>query len=163
MQKFIKGLQMGKQIRFFMDESDEMEFYKYITGLGGQLITQNLVEVDCDSLQENRQRKVFIRFQNSQVIAGESGRLDMLNSDVIEFVRCMKHENSLNYGRLWMSTREGNLKVKWFNEKYILLSKWIRNTSKISEHKDFYITSGAFNLYRSGVRMLATPCVEVHF
>jgi len=112
MQKFIKGLQMGKQIRFFMDESDEMEFYKYITGLGGQLITQNLVEVDCDSLQENRQRKVFIRFQNSQVIAGESGRLDMLNSDVIEFVRCMKHENFLNYGRLWMSTREGNLKVK---------------------------------------------------
>ncbi|SDP28677.1 hypothetical protein SAMN04487897_1656 [Paenibacillus sp. yr247] len=154
---------MGKQIRFFMSNADELEFCKAVSTLEGQLVTEDFFEINSGFLTENQPRKVYIKFPTSQIIVGNSGRIDVLSSGVIEFVTCISLADSMNYGRLWIQTNESNTKEKWLSAKYNNSSKWIRKTYKINIDKDFYIADDAFKLYESGVRMMATPNTECKF
>ncbi|TYP73259.1 hypothetical protein [Paenibacillus methanolicus] len=154
---------MGKQIRFFMNADDEMAFCNKVYSLGGVLVTRDLVEIRNGFLIENEPRKVYLRFPYSRIMLEDSGQLDVIQSDVIELVRCISRANALTYGRLWLPVKNDSPSEPSLIDAYYQLVRWMKTSCKLNTDKDCYIARGAYRQYKYGVEMMASPNTACRF
>ena len=84
---------MGRQIRFYLINEDEKEFLRFIEKNGGTLIDRQGVILTIENCVQESNHQVNIRFLRSKMIKGHNNRVDVDNSDVIEYL------SSANYHR----------------------------------------------------------------
>lgn len=165
---------MGKQIRFFMDENDEMEFVNYIYSNGDVLIIDKVgVDGNIQIIKDPIELECYNYYLYSpgmRICIRESGFISETFSEVIEFRRAERKGNIMYYGRLWMEMKywdeNSNLvsKSPQLEKKYNLYKRYITKNYKLSQDKDFYIGPHAYDLYLKGeIKTMAGPVVEVKF
>lgn len=151
---------MGRQICFFIAESDEEEFVRFVFESNDFIVSPRNQKLTLKSILDSTYQdlsKYYIVTANSCINQFSSGIIDPTISDVIEFKRSrIEKDNKTFYWRLWAEFKyydedgEVILKEKWFRNKFDSYRKWIKKNYRISKDKDFYIGDGAFKLYNEG-------------
>lgn len=176
---------MGNQIGFFCINEDEMEFIEHITNQGGLLVDSKNQEINSELLKKTPiytskglnpapMLKFYIVFDKSKISVSETGFIEPLYSDVIEFSRSTisfkNNEYYVDPGRIWAEftyyDRNGKLvkKEKFLKEKYNHYKTWIRGNFKLNKDKDYFIGSETYRLYKeNGYRMKSGPMIEESF
>ncbi len=173
---------MGRQIRFFMHGDDEIKFIELVEYFGDSISDRGGNPFDISKLNgfllhkeeitdSSKLTILFIIFPESKLVKRESGYINPVEADVIEFSRCdITDNNQIWEGRLWAEFKyydeNGTLKSKdkWFEQKFNKYRNWIKKNLRISVDKDYYIGEEAYKLYREkGYRMKAGPKVEIKF
>ncbi len=169
---------MGKQIRFFMLNSDEEKFLEYVKESGAQISDKksNPIEIDkfgriIEDKDQPSITQLFITSPESKIIKDENGFIDQILSDVIVFRRCSLTEEKMVWeGRIWAEFKyyddrdELIKKEKWFEQKFNKYRSWIKKNFRISIDKFAYIGEEAYKLYKEkGYRMMNGPKVEIKF
>lgn len=168
---------MGKQIKFYINETKAKEFVDYILSLGGNFVTQRDFQIfydnDFDKIK-NEYGNIFtnihnesfgdIIYQNSINYKGENFRtFNTIFSPVIEFdnSRIFLEDKMVSRGRIYveMSYYENNEKVKKSQELddfYKKLVKWIKKNIPYQEvslngyTSKEYITDDIVELIKAG-------------
>jgi hypothetical protein len=169
---------MGRQIRFFMLNSDEEKFLEYVKESGAQIFDKksNPIEIDkfgriIEDKDQPSITQLFITSPESKIRKDENGFIDQILSDVIVFRRCSLTEKKMVWeGRIWAEFKyyddrdELIKKEKWFEQKFNKYRSWIKKNFRISIDKFAYIGEEAYNLYKEkGYRMMNGPKVEIKF
>lgn len=134
---------MGKQIRFFMGPSDERIFTDVLSGTGSKLVLNNATPILINATQGlGIVDTCYAVFPESRLVTSQSGFIDPVTSDAIEFSRSRIKDNRMMYGRLWVETwyydEDGNKvqKDKWLSNKFNTLCKWVKSKYVQSACKD---------------------------
>lgn len=160
---------MGRQINFYLVGDDETEFTDVILRAGGAFVDEwGMAITEERAIQA--ERKVYIKFLQSQVKMNSSGRVDYPISDVIEFKRSMIRDRNIYLGRLWVEIigfdERGRIRSKdvWLEDKYSSYKRWITRHCKISRDKTCYIGQKTYRLYKEqGFRTCTNSKYDAEF
>ena len=161
---------MGKQIRFYITQTDAKDLIDLIYSNGGILISTAGDELTKDDLEhiadviyiKNKyiDSCVYIKLQNSNLQFDNYKRkyIDYEYSDVIEFSlpRPIKHrENTFSAGRFWYATSYYNknnelIKKTLMKGMFNLLQKYIRKNYIANDDKSEYIGLDCYEKYKRG-------------
>lgn len=167
---------MGRQVNFYMMESDEQEFLRFVRSDREVCISMTAVPssepVPFTVLPDRRTpgwfalflwdvtnspppKLEYIREQNHYVV-------DEYVSEVIEFHRSTMHEDCLVRGRIWAQIKYWDLendppeivtKSEHFQKWYNRLANWIKRRSIRDERGD-YVLPGAAKYAKQGGRLV---------
>ena len=144
---------IGKQISYFFTQVDESLFIKEIEKFGGILVTYKNLNVKSKEIIKYDQ--LWIKSSNSKIHLS-NGIIERDKSEVIEYSRSLKNESqgTIEAGRLWAAMKYSNgetfvEKEIWFKNWYNSYVKWIKNYSKLSTDKGYYIGQDAYILYKA--------------
>lgn len=162
---------MGKQIRFFMTEMDEIVFLETIIENKHVILDDKANILVWKDILTSKTLKLFIALPNPNILYLEGGFVNPITTEVVDFSRCKEWSAKiLNVGRLWVeikyydNTQQSQTKSKQFNEMYNNYVKWIKKHFKISKCKDYYIGTDAYQKYKNeGYIMKAGPNQVVEF
>lgn len=168
------GKSMGKQIRFFMGPEDEKRFLGLVLAQQDLIIKPRIRNCEVDPWRENPEQPdhiIYIVSRDSRIVTRGLGFIDDLQSDVLEFSRCvMRDDRHMDYGRIWFEMRywdeHTNLvqKDKWLSDRFEFYRRWIRKEYRHSNGLDFFVGDQAYEMYREGrVQMMAGPLLAVEF
>ncbi len=176
---------MGKQINFFMLNSDERIFFDYIKEQGDSIIDINLNPIDSNSINGNviytdipldspPLLQFFIISTDSIIKKYKNKYLDTISSDVIEFSRgslqIIGNETILSPGRIWAELKYYNDqnkiigKDKWFQDRTKNYINWIKKNFKSNIEKHYFIGSNTIQeTCDNKYKLMDGPKFEVKF
>jgi hypothetical protein len=169
---------MGRQINFFMAESDELDFLDAVHGMGGAFLSfrqprmGHVSAVDilppqttpfAHEMSIARQQDVPKITTNSFTV-GEFWLLDENNDDLIQFRRSRVSNLIISSGRLWIDTcravwdpvsQEESLvrKSAQFVEFYDAIARWIRREYSKCDANGFWVAPAAKAASSSGIKL----------
>ncbi len=162
---------MGKQIEFFMLKADEEGFLQTVSEANHLIVDEKVSPILLEDAINSIILSLYLISSNSCIFKNNSGFIDAIVSEAIQFSRCMNREEKVvRSGKLWAEfkyydrSKQLTTKNKQFNDMYNLYAKWIKKNFKQSKCKNYYIGNAAYEKYKSeGYLMMAGPQHIVEF
>lgn len=162
---------MGKQIEFFISKLDENGFLQFVSDNNDLIMNDKADAIDVKDAIDTSALSLFIVATNIKVFKSNSGFLDSIVSEAIQFTRgFVNNEKTVRSGRLWAEFKYYDCnhqivtKRKEFNEMFNRYVKWIKKNCKMSRCKKYYIGNHAYKLYKEeGFLMKAGSNYTVEF
>ena len=152
---------MGRQVRFFMAEKDELIFLERILEHGYLILDDKGNTLTVNDAHSSNNLSLFFTFSGAHIIKS-GGFVEQIESEVIQFSRCRCwSKNILESGRIWAEFKYWNSEDKLttkgnqFSEMYTILAKWLKKTMKLSADKEYYIGEQAYQLYKEKIVFFA--------
>jgi len=145
---------VGRQVRFFMTEKDELLFWEKVRGLDYSIFDNEGNTFTVEEASSSNKLSLYLALEDADIVKrGEF--IEQIESEVIQFSRCRCwRENILEPGRIWAEFKYWNsqdeltTKSNKFTERYNVLAKWLKKTMKLSTDKSYYIGEHAYKLYQ---------------
>ncbi len=164
---------MGKQVNFYMTDSDEEDFFSFTrSDRDAVIILDGMTSEDYPCFTDMPEREapfsysvwLWDRDHSPTPILTEIPKhhfflVDRFGSEVIQLSRCSVEEKCLVRGRIWaemaMWESDGTLvrKSKTFEKWYDRLARWIRSHS-VRYDKGVYVMPGAAEFEKQGGRLV---------
>ena len=147
---------MGKQIEFFQAKEDEVEFLQMVADSGYLLVDGNGGKLNIKEAISSKELSLFITFNDSHISISNSGFLDAIISEVIQYSRGLKKENQLEKSRLWMENKYYDFsgtqksKTKELTDMYKIFEKWVKKNYVKSDCCNYYIGQIAYAQFKEG-------------
>ena len=162
---------MGKQVRFFMTNKDEVDFLKAIIQFNNSILDNKAFVLTVEGANSSPNLSLFITARNTNISKDNNGFVDPIVADVIQFSRCMLLEDKyLRNGRLWAEfkyyddSKKLVNKNKGFKDTYNIYEKWIKKNFRLSKCKDYYIANDAYRAYKEDeIILMAGPKQIIEF
>lgn len=166
-----RRLGMGKQIEFFMANTDEIELLHKVSEQKDLILNDKALPMTLEEAANSSSLSLFIVSGEAMVYKSNSGFLDAIVSEAIQFSRGMRRDsNVIRTSRLWAesmyydSNHKLTKKSKYFNDMFSFYVNWIKRNFKPSKCKNYFIGNEAYRLYKEeGYIMLAGPKHIVEF
>ena len=162
---------MGKQVRFFMTNKDEVDFLKAIIQFNNSILDNKAFVLTVEEAKSSTNLSLFITAQNANISKDNNGFVDPIVAEVIQFSRYMLLEDKyLRNGRVWAEfkyyddSKKLVNKSKEFKDTYNIYEKWIKKNFRLSKCKDYYIANDAYRAYKEdGIILMAGPKQIIEF
>ncbi len=162
---------MGRQVNFYMTHEDEQEFLGFVRSTGTIAVfmtTQDSAELlELNELPaEDVEGAYFLCFWNKDISPHPKLKfiteqnhycVDKMESEVVEFLRCVTIDQRLNPGRIWTEITYWDLNEdppvmirkppafeKWYNK----LAAWLRKHGTRSESGYFIMPEASHFVHR---------------
>jgi hypothetical protein len=158
-----------------MDQADENRLLEFIYANEDMLIKVKLVDGKLQSVSpadELTDFKYYIFNKSWKMISDTFFNVDYDSAEAIEYLRPTIRDNKMEPGRFWIEMKYWEkendrdiiiTKNPDLDKKYKLYKKYITKNFRLSKDKHYYISPGAYKLYKQGWKMMAGPIVEVVF
>lgn len=163
---------MGKQVRFFMTNKDEVDFLKVIVQFSNSILDNKAFILTVEEAKSSTSNlSLFIASKNANISKDNNGFVDPIVAEVIQFSRCMLLEDKyLRNGRVWAEFKYYDdrkklvNKSKEFKDTYNIYEKWIKKNFRLSKCKDYYIAKDAYRAYKEdGIIFVTGPKQVIEF
>jgi len=169
---------MGRQIGFFMAKEDIEDIFAFVKERGDTVLSgKNEPILHLDEELESKYFhsesgfQAFIWRDNLKIVKYDTGYLDSWNSEVVEIMSggCDTQNRLLHPGRFYVDMkgfREGAdfFKNKELDDLYETYRKYVKKYFRKSIGKyTYYIGPKAYELYKSGWKMMSGPKIKIVF
>lgn len=176
---------MGKQINFFMLNTDEKDLLDYIFSQGDKIVDAKGNEINMNYLNKDIVYtgeainpppliQFFIVSKESIIVKSKSNFIDQITSDVIEVSRStIKHKNgekTITSGRIWAefkyydSNRQLKKKEKWFQQKLNNYINWVKKNLTPNKDKDFFVGRNTYKKIKDeNYKAMSGPQYKIYF
>jgi len=162
---------MGRQVNFFVDQKDVVEFVTYVCQRGGLFLNRRGTRIDDPRSQSMTTSRMYIWTKGRKVVTDDI--IDYDRSEVIEFTisDCDQHHLILQRGRLWYqttiwdpSTGSSVRKSPELDKDFDYYKRYIqKNFRRCSNCNWIWAGPGAYDLYRRGWKLMLDPIEEARF
>lgn len=161
---------MGRQVQFFMSDSDEMEFLDLARDRNDLIMDTKANQLTVEGICGSDLYKVYLAMPAlGAIVQRPSGYITDSESRVVEFVRCQRGDKTIDKGRIWAELKDYDLsgrpvsRSEQLEDMYNFYAKWIKKHYKISKDKRFYIARDAYHKYKEEGYIMRSGAYQPEF